>query len=313
MRKSYRIIISVILLLVVGGGILLYGFTVFSQVKQKDKVNVAISMRDTKTPGNAAILNDILAEFGEHDKRVVWASAENSYKKQIEDIRGLIDKEPEYLIIQVLRSNGYEEVLRTLLPQTKVVYLEGIKEDGEVFYNIGFDPEEEGVLSAKLIAAALGTKGGNILEITGIQGAYVDKWHQSGLRKQLRSNDNIEIAAVLDEGGDRAAVFSKTYQYLLSNIEAIDIIYASTDEEGLGALLALQKLGLEGDIPIVSVGGSADVKKAIMAGYFYGCVESVPFYGTELYAVLYGGEIKQQTIFASKSITIDKVHKMRGY
>ena len=101
-----------------------------------------------------------------------------------------------------------------------------------------------------------------------------------------------------------------TAQLLQSNPE-IDAIYAFNDEEGLGAMVAIQDAGLEpgADVKIVSIDGTRNAVQAIIDGTYNTVIESNPRFGPlvfETLAKFYDGEpITEDIIIKDGEYTVD--------
>lgn len=105
--------------------------------------------------------------------------------------------------------------------------------------------------------------------------------------------------------------------YFLSSPGTVNAVFANTDEEGIGAIDALEELGLRGEVPVVSINGVKDVKNAIGAGGYLGCVEAVPYLGETLMEVIQKDQTKtrqdDENILRGTVYTAENLSQMQGY
>ena len=69
-----------------------------------------------------------------------------------------------------------------------------------------------------------------------------------------------------------------------------------TDEAGMGALAALEKLEMQDEVTIVSVGGIQDVKQAMAHTRNYLCLDVSPYVGELLVKIVKERSLKEPEI-----------------
>ena len=290
-------------------------------VKEQERPDIVLSLCNTDTPRMTTMLKDIVHHAEEDGKSLKWISADSSLKKQVKDIAELLLSNPEYLVIIPVKTQGLEVILEEVdTSKTKIIMLDRTIDNFnniEIMTYIGTDALWEGAECAKMLADYFDGKPAQILEIEGEKGSSTNKLHGMGFRNQLRVYSNLDIIDVVEGEGDRSIAQSNVYNYFRNEGKKADAIYANTDEEGMGALAALEKLGMAGKIPIVSVNGVQDVKKAMLAGVYYGCVEATPYLGTALFEVINQKEIESaaypEVILDGQIFTQDNAEHMQGY
>lgn len=319
MKRIGMFCTGVLLALVGAAGVFFLNFRE-ERIKERAHINMALSFCDTDDPRMRAMLQDILEKAKEEDMTVEWSSAHSSLCKQQEDIREFLKEEPEYLVVVPVKTQGLEEALDGAdAEKTKLILLDR-KIDNfkniEILAQVGTDALWEGEECARLLSEFFGGKRGRLLEVEGESGSSTNKLHGTGFRNALTEYPNLEIAGVVEGRGDRETAKNSVLNYLRSG-KRIDGIYASTDEEGLGALAALEELGIAGEIPIVSINGIQDVKKALLAGVYYGCVEATPYLAEELFSVIEEAESGKtkglDRTVEGKVYLQDTAKEMRGY
>ena len=275
--------------------------------KRKKSVQVAVSFSDTKNARTTAIWQDVLENLERLGFTVAWRDAEADIDKQKYDIQELLEYEPEYLAVMPVKTIGLEESLR----------LADNLEDISVLAEIRTDALWEGEACADLLARFFDGREGKILEVRGENGSSINRMHNIGFRNQLSKYGNLEITASTEGNGDRGTARNNVINFLLNHPDSIGAIFANTDEEGIGAIHALEELGLREQITVVSVNGIKDVKTAIQAGGYYGCVEASPYLGRELAELIDKDMqgIQTQSSMAARGnvFTVSNLDEMQGY
>lgn len=282
MKKAYKFIILLILVFITG-------YLIFLSHNNSRlgtlETEIALSICDTKNPRMAALLEDILECVGQSGMTIQWRDADTDINQQKDDIKQLMEYQPEYLVVVPVKTYGLETLLDEFDEETTIIFLDR-KIDNykniKIGAYIGTDAVCDGAQCADLLAGFFGDNSGSILEIQGEEGSSLNKERSIGFRNQLVKYPNLEIGDVIEGNGTRSTTQSNLLTYLQGKEGAVDAIFANSDEEGLGALAALEELGLSDEIPIVSINGVQDVKKALLSGVYYGCVEATPFLGEQL-------------------------------
>jgi len=289
--------------------------------QKNDRLLIALSACDKNNARSIALISSVLEEAEKNNMSIEWRYAGGSFTKQKEDIKKLLELMPQYLIIVPARSLGLGEAIKEANQQgTKVILLDGQVNDvteNEYLCRISTDPEWEGIASARIIGEFFNGKKAKVLEIQGKKGTSVSKERSSGFRKELCNYPNLEIAGVVYGDFDRTVTQQNIRKFIEAGKE-FDAIFAHSDEEGLGALEVLRKLwDDEIRIPIVSVNGQQDVKKALIANKYYACVESTPYLGNHVIHVIQndmcGARISREIIVEGKVVTRDNVSELMGY
>ena len=289
--------------------------------KRKKSVQVAISFSDTKNASTTAIWQDVLENLERQGFTVEWRDANADIEKQKHDIQELLEYEPEYLAVMPVKTIGLEERLRQAdQGKAKIIMLDRLAdnlEDISVLAEIRTDAMWEGEACADLLARFFDGREGKILEVRGENGSSINRMHNIGFRNQLSEYGNLEITASTEGNGDRGTARNNVMNYLLNHPGSIDAIFANTDEEGIGAVHAMEELGLREQITIVSVNGIKDVKTAIQAGGYYGCVEASPYLGRELAELIdqdmQGIQTQSSMVARGNVFTVSNLDEMQGY
>lgn len=144
------------------------------------------------------------------------------------------------------------------------------------YYVTFFTPNsiQAGYNMAKALFEAMGGKG-NILQVSGFPGHTADWQRTVGLKMALKEYPNIKV---LDsQPGNWNRIDSRRVtENMLTAYPNVNGIFAQNDDEGIGAMQALEERGIK--IPIVGADGNKETMEFIKAGRFTASVSSFPFW-----------------------------------
>lgn len=300
------------------GGLWFYGKT---KAENPKRVQVAVSFCDIDNARSTAIWKDVLEKLEHARFTIEWRNADSDIEKQQSDIQELMEYSPEYLVVMPIKTIGLEDGLmqasdagaRIILLDRSIAGTEEIP----VLAEIRTDQRGEGEACADLLDEYFAGREGQILELRGESGSSISKEHSTGFRNRLREYGNLEIKGSIEGNGDRGIARNNVMNYLLNSPGTIDAIFANTDEEGIGAVSALEELGLREKIPVVSINGIKDVKTAIQAGGYLGTAEAVPYMGETLAGLIQedmqGKKTRYENILQGSIFTNKNLDEMQGY
>lgn len=288
--------------------------------QKEERPFLAFSVYEQKTARMAALINDVLSMAEEDGYSIVWRSGDGSIEKQKADIRELIGQKPEYLIVVPMQTLGLGEALEEARAQgIKIIFLDGMvgrEEFQDYLTVIRPDARWEGEECARFLGEYFQGDEAKILEIQGIAGNSQAQLRSVGFRNQLCEYPNLELTGAVQGDFDRVTAASNL-QNFMEKSGGFDCIFCSSDEEGIGALSVIDLSQAEALCPIVSVNGQQDAKKALMAGYYLGSLESSPYLGKELSSILRrdmaGEEVEKEILMRGTMYTEENAKEMRGY
>ena len=253
-----------------------------SGAAEKRTPGIALSMCDLDTARTAAIASDIMDSAKEAGYEVVMRNAEHRLSAQIADIHQLIEDDPNYLVIVAVKSVGLRKVIQAAAEKgVKVILVDRLAADArqeDVLCSIGVDCEWAGGECAKALAERFEGRPAKILEIQGEAGASTTNGFAKGFRDTLCDYENLEIAGVVPDAFSREVAQQGLLKFYEQNDAGFDAIFSHCDEGGLGAVGALFAIERGEAIPVVSIGGADDVKRALVATRLMACVEVTPFF-----------------------------------
>jgi ABC-type sugar transport system substrate-binding protein len=220
---------------------------------------------------------------------VETTNANSQLPKQIADIKTLLAKGVDVLIVAPLNSAGLEPAFDAAAAKGVPVVTVDRELDAGFCKNwvtfIGSDFNKQGHRAAQAMDKATGGKG-KVAILLGSSGNNVTTQRTKGFVDEIKASAP-GLKVVAQQTGDfaRDKGQSVTEQLLQANPD-IDAIYAENDEMALGAVTAISGMGKKPgkDVKIVSVDGTRNAVQAIVDGKLNAVIESNPRFGPLAFA-----------------------------
>jgi ABC-type sugar transport system substrate-binding protein len=260
--------------------------------KDPQELVVGFSQMEMNNPWRIAETKSIQDEAKKRGIQLVYSDAQGQTSKQVSNVEDMIARQVDYIVLAPREYEGLTPALESAKAANIPVILvdrEAKGKPGEDFLTfIGSDFVEEGQRAADWLIQEMDGKG-NVVELTGTPGSSVALDRQQGFMDVLEKKaPDMEVIA--SQTGDFArAQGQKVMENLLqSHGDKIDAVYAHNDEMAIGAINAIKAAGKQPgkDILIVSVDGTKDALKAIIAGEMGATVECSPFFGPIVFDVI---------------------------
>jgi galactofuranose transport system substrate-binding protein len=260
--------------------------------KDDGKLVVGFSQMENNNPWRIAETESIRNEAKKRGIELVYTDAQGDTAKQVSDVEDMIAKGVDYIILAPREYEGLAPALQAAKKANIPVILVDRKAKGtpgeDYVAFIGSNFIEEGQRAAEWLIKTLGGKG-NIVELTGTSGSSVALDRQKGFADTIKQKAP-DMKIIASQTGDFArAEGQKVMENLLQSYgDQIDAVYAHNDEMAIGAINAIKAAGkVPGkDIIIVSVDGTKEALKAIIAGELGATVECSPFFGPIVFDVI---------------------------
>jgi len=255
------------------------------------KLKVGFSQMENNNPWRIAETNSIKEEAEKRGIELVYTDAQGQTAKQVSDVEDLIAQKVDYILLAPREYEGLAPALQSAKQAGIPVILidrdaKGVPGEDYVTL-IASDFIEEGRRAAEWLAEQTGGKA-NIVELTGTTGSSVARDRSQGFAEVLEKYPDMKIIA--SQTGDFARANG---QKVMENIiqakgKEITAVYAHNDEMAIGAIQALKAAGMQPgkDVVIVSIDGSRDALKAIVAGELGATVECNPRFGPKAFDVI---------------------------
>jgi len=253
---------------------------------------------------------------------VVFSDAAQDNSKQVADVENFIQQQVDLLIISPNEAAPLTEVVKKAYDAGIPVIVLDRKVEGDAFTQfIGADNVVIGKAAGEFVARYLGDKGGNVVEIKGLEGATPQKERHDGFIEGIASNPNIEIIAAqnCDWLRDKAVTVMEA---MLQAHPEIDVVYGHNDPAAEGAYIAAQNAGREKEMIFIGIdalptpdGGIRSVMEGrISATYVYPTGGEQAIDNAYKLLVL-GEELEKTVILDTTEVTADnatEIYKMFG-
>jgi len=253
-------------------------------------------------------LKDAAAEAG---AELVVTNANNELPKQISDIQDLLNQNVEILVVAPVNSDGLDPALDAAkeagVPVVTIDRKVTNTSCDDYLTFLGSDFTDQGARAADALAEVTGGEA-NVAILLGPSGNNATDGRRDGFVERVEAEyPDLTIVVEQTANASRSEGQEVTAQLLQSNPE-IDAVYAFNDEEGLGAMTAIQEAGREPgtDVKIVSIDGTRNAVQAIVDGNYNAVIESNPRFGPLVFSTL-------ERFYAGEEITEDIVIKDGEY
>jgi len=220
---------------------------------------------------------------------LIFRDGEQRQENQIMAIREFIAKKVDIIAFSANVQSGWGEVLREAKAAAIPVFIidRPVDEKDESLWVtlMGSDFLEEGRRSAQWLVNYMNTdRQVNIVELQGTIGSAPAIDRKIGFEEVLKDYPNYTI--IHSESGDffrhtGEEVMRKILQELGEKGQSFDVLFAHNDDMAIGAIKAMEEVGLRPgkDVVIVSVDAIGDAFKAMIAGKLNCSVECTPLLG----------------------------------
>jgi galactofuranose transport system substrate-binding protein len=248
----------------------------FAQVGSESEWRVA----NTKSIKTAAVKAGI---------NLIFEDGKQLQGNQIAAIRSFIRKKVDVIAFSPVVESGWEEVLREAKEAGIPVILSdrsvGLKDDSLWLSFMGSDFVEEGRRAARWLIENRKASGPvNIVELQGTIGSAPAIDRTIGFEEIIKNYPDFKI--VISESADffRPQGYEVMKRILARTHPRIDVLFAHNDDMALGAIEAMEEVGLRPgkDILVVSIDGAQGAFKAMIEGKLSCSVECNPLLGPQL-------------------------------
>ena len=286
--------------------------SVFAGTAMAEELTVGFSQYASYNNWRVTNTDDINRALEEQGWKVIFADANDDTAQQISDLEDMIAQQPDYLVIGPREQEGYENVLEEAKDAGIKVVLYDRLADGPYDVLIQGDYIMEGENVGQAVVDTFGEEESiKIVELTGTPGADVTAQRAEGFRNIIDQYDNYEILASQVGNFSRTESQTAMENLIQSYGDEIDVVYAHSDDNGIGAINAIKAAGLKPgeDIVVFGVDGTTDGLQAIIDGEMKATYLCNPFYGdaiVELINKLEAGEtFEDRVVLQGKLYTID--------
>ncbi|MFF1609023.1 ABC transporter substrate-binding protein [Amycolatopsis sp. NPDC058278] len=254
-------------------------------------------------------IRDEAAKLGIASDKLLVTNAQNDLNRQISDIKSMLDRGAQLLIVAPLNSDGLQPALDAAKAKKVPVVTIDRKVTSQPCTDyltfIGSNFVEQGKRAAQAMAKSTGGTG-KVAILLGSSGNNVTTDRTKGFKDELAKTPGLSVVAEQTGEFDRSKGQAVMEQLIQSHPD-ITAVYAENDEMGVGAVNALKTAGKTPgkDVKIVSIDGTRNAVQLIVDGSYNAVIESNPRFGPLAFQTLQKFE-SGEPIPASIVITDDQ-------
>lgn len=254
-----------------------------------ERIVVGFAQVGTESSWRIAHTKSVLQAAEEAGIELLYENADQSQQRQIEIIRGYIERGVDVIAFSPKTEEGWEDVLK----EAKAAGIPVILSDREVQVSddtlwtayIGSDFREEGRRAARwLTQQAEAGRSYNVVELQGTPNSAPAAGREIGFKEVIEQDNRFTM---LDSyAGDFTKERGKALmeEALRRHGRSIHVVYAHNDDMALGAISAIEAYGLMPgkDIILISVDATKSALKAMSIGKLNFAVECNALLGPQL-------------------------------
>lgn len=249
-------------------------------------IRIGFSQTDCSNPWRAIQLISFKESANMHGYQLIYYEPEeDSSEWQLKNLEQLLSDRLDYLVISPKELSTLKDtLLKAESMGIGIIFIDTDQvTDPDIHYltRISSSYPSEGRLSARILADYFKGENAHILEITGDPELDYTPVRSAAFRLELSRYPNLSLIATVDGSFDSEAAMKIVERMVTDSETDFDALFIHSDEAGIGALQALKLAGKDvHSIPIVSINGSQDALKAIIAEEYLATVTSSPNVGT---------------------------------
>jgi ribose transport system substrate-binding protein len=231
---------------------------------------IGMSQANLGEPWRVAMNDQIKAAADQHPElKVVFADAAQDNSKQIADVENFIQQKVDLLIISPNEAKPLTAVVKKAYDAGIPVIVLDRKVEGDSYTQwIGGDNKLIGKKAGEFVAKMLGDKGGNVVEIKGLEGATPQQERHDGFLEGISSNPNIKIIASQNADWLKDKAVTVMDSILQAN-KHIDVVYGHNDPSAEGAYISAKNANRVDEMKFIGIDGLPTPDggiKAVMEG-----------------------------------------------
>lgn len=254
-----------------------------------ERITVGYSQIGQESAWRVANTNSIIEAAKEFNVELFFDDANQSQERQIAAMRRFIEQKVDVIVLSPVVESGWDEVMAEANAAGIPVVMSDRKIDTQeelATAYIGADFLEEGRRAMRWIRDNVKSQEEqlNIMELQGNESAAPTIERKAGFEEVLKQCPEYQITFSAHgnftmEGGKQIV-----QQYLKEHDWDIDVIYSHNDDMALGAITALEEVGIKPgeDVKIISVDGTKEAFQALIDGKLNCSVECNPLLGQPL-------------------------------
>ncbi len=259
------------------------------EIKDKRTIVLGFAQVGAESSWRLSNTKSIKEEAAAEGMQLMYINAEQKQENQIKAIRSFIAYQVDAILLSPVIETGWENVLHEAKAANIPIILTDreIKTDEPDLYRsfVGSDFKKEGKMAGKFLQKKFQdkTRQVNIVELYGTIGSSPAEGRSIGFREVIKENAHFKV--ICSRSGDFMHSKGKEIMRdILNEYKAIDVLYSHNDSMTLGAIEAMEEVGMVPgkDIVIITIDGEQKVIDALKDGKVNCVIECNPKLGKEI-------------------------------
>jgi inositol transport system substrate-binding protein len=236
-----------------------------SAASSEKSITIGVSLMNLSSEFIVMIQQAIQTKADELKVKLVVTDAQRSPERQVQQVESFIAQKVDAIILNPCEVEASSPaVSKALAAGIPIINVNSETRTPPTAF-VGSHDEESARIAMQFIADRLGGKG-NVVMMHGFLGQAAQIKRESGAREILSRNPGLKLLADQTAEWDRAKALALMENWIQAFGQKIDAVFAQNDEMGLGAVLALENVGMKKRVIVVSVDAIADALQAVRNG-----------------------------------------------
>lgn len=261
--------------------------------KERRTISVGFALAGTETNWKISTERSIRESFTEENGyRLLVSDSSSSPERQIEAVRAFVAQRVDYILVNPISENGWEETLaeasREGIPVLLIDRMIKLTDQGLYTAWVGPNYLKQGQDAVKWLnahARKLGLEGRDvsIVIVQGTIGSSAQVGRTQGLSEGILKNPRLKLLAKQSADFSRVKA-EEVMRSFLRSYPRIDVVFAENDAMAFGAIDAIREAGLRPgtDVAILSLDATKEGLGLVAQGEIACDVETQPLYGPHL-------------------------------
>jgi len=251
---------------------------------------IAFSQEGMENGWRTENTNSILSEVKKAGYRVIWQQAGGDQSKQVAQVQNLLQQKPVLLVVEPAEQQAATPIAG-LADTAKVPMIMADRSIGvapgngmyKTLITVNWEKFGEALGNAAVatLAAKTGKDAGSVVELAGVVGSAPQIGMDKGFQTVISAHPNIKVVAVQDGNNQRGPGLQVMEDFLTKYPKGkIDLVWAQSDEMGIGALKAIQAAGRNELLgAIITKDGEVEGIQQVANGTFATDCTNTPYFG----------------------------------
>ena len=191
--------------------------------------------------------------------------AQRSAERQVQQVESFIAQRVDAIILNPCESEASSPAVDKALAAGIPIVNVNSETRSQPTAFVGSRDEESARIAMDYIASRLHGKG-NVVMMHGFMGQAAQLKRDQGAREALTKNPGLKLLADQTAEWDRAKAMTLMENWIQSQGDQINAVFAQNDEMGMGALIALEQAKRKNKVIVASVDAIADALQAVKEG-----------------------------------------------